>query len=326
MKRFYCNCEQPVFFENISCASCGCELGFDPKLIDMVSVSQDADGALHGADGTLYRHCRNRVERGICNWLLPAKKRGDLCLACATSIVIPNLDTVENLRLWGRLEQAKRRLFYSLLTLGLPFERSNYTRPLRFAFLEDQSRNPHVAETYVATGHHDGQITINVAEADDAARHAIREQMREHYRTLLGHFRHEAGPEFFDLFGDWRTDYGAALERYYATDPGVAAASDFISAYASAHPLEDWAEIFAHYLHITETLETAAWALPEIASQDDWLQRWMYLSLRLNELNRSLGAPHPYPFALSNRSIDKLRFIDRRVRQWAAATGRDIPT
>jgi hypothetical protein len=31
----------------------------------------------------------------------------------------------------------------------------------------------------------------------------------------------------------------------------------FISKYATSHPWEDWAETWAHYLHIMDMLETA---------------------------------------------------------------------
>ena len=33
---------------------------------------------------------------------------------------------------------------------------------------------------------------------------------------------------------------------------------DFISSYATTHPWEDWAETWAHYLHMADALETAA--------------------------------------------------------------------
>jgi hypothetical protein len=89
---------------------------------------------------------------------------------------------------------------------------------------------------------------------------------------LLGHFRHEVGHYFWDrlvatdphqleefrvLFGDDRQDYGEALKRHY--DEGAPAnwQDTYISMYATMHPWEDFAETWAHYLHIVDTLETA---------------------------------------------------------------------
>jgi hypothetical protein len=184
----------------------------------------------------------------------------------------------------------------------------------------------------VATGHVRGTITINLAEADDVARHGIREQMMERYRTLLGHFRHEAGHYYFDLlvpegpdrdefralFGDERGPYEPALEAYYRDGPPSDWSSRLVSAYAASHPHEDWAESFAHYLHIRDALETAVESgLLGTEGDTDWVVRWMSLAVTLNELNRSLGSDDPYPFVLAQPVAERLRFIDRRVRRAA---------
>ena len=123
----------------------------------------------------------------------------------------------------------------------------------------------------MVTGHADGVITLDLAESDDVHRERRRAELGEPYRTLLGHFRHEIGHYYWPilveragalercraLFGDERADYGEALERHYADGPPADWAERHVSAYATMHPWEDWAETFAHYLHIRDTLQTA---------------------------------------------------------------------
>jgi hypothetical protein len=171
--------------------------------------------------------------------------------------------------------------------------------------------------------------------------------MHERYRTLLGHFRHESGHYYFDrlvvdsewidefraLFGDERQDYGEALKRHYANGPASDWADRFVSSYASSHPWEDWAETWAHYLHMLDTLETAAscgLALkprkagePTIDSVtvpartdtfEDTLHDWFALTYVLNSLNRSIGMPDSYPFTLSTPVLEKLEFVHKVVR------------
>jgi hypothetical protein len=230
------------------------------------------------------------------------------------------------------MEEAKRRLLYSLLSLKLPITGA---QALKFRFLEDHRRNPDVFEQFVTTGHQDNTITINIAEADDAARHQAREQMHELYRTVLGHLRHESGHFFFSiltatperldecraLFGNEGADYQAALSAYYANGPQANWNGEFISAYASSHPAEDFAETFAHFLHINDALESArAGGLigePAQTGPDGWIDTWIRLAITLNEVNRSLGSDDVYPFLLSAAVKRKLEFIDRLVRQQA---------
>ena len=336
MKRFFCTCGSPVFFESSYCLGCNRPLGFDPELLEMLSLelSQGGGYCAAGGHGTKeYHHCRNRIEHDVCNWLVPADAALNYCIACRINEVIPALSSGKNRVLWARLEAAKRRLIFSLLSLGLPLQLAG-AATLSFRFLEDQRNNPNVRESAVVTGHMGGTITINVAEADDSVRHAVREDMQERYRTLLGHFRHESAHfyfhpmvaiepatlgEFRGLFGDEREDYGAAMERYYGvTGDRVTWQGRYVSAYASSHPWEDWAETWAHYLHIRDTLETAAaWGVippPDtVRESDQWIDSWMDLSVILNELNRSMGTDDPYPFVLSELVADKLSFVHRRV-------------
>ena len=327
MRRFSCGCGQRLFFEDSDCLACLRQVGFSPRLMDFAP----ADGGGAG------RRCRNREDYGVCNWLVPPDDPADYCLACRMNRVIPNLATGRNLELWRRLEWAKRRMLYGVLRLHLPVTGVPGRPDLGFAFLEDQRDNPLVEEEFVMTGHRAGTITINLHEADDSRRHALREAMGERYRTLLGHFRHEIGHYFWDLiaaptpdafralFGDERADYQGALHRYYERGGASDHGGRFVSAYATAHPLEDWAETWAHYLHIHDGLETARenalGPAPLGQSWDAQITAWMEVALKLNELNRSLGTPDPYPFLLTSAVQAKLAFIHRGVEAWRRASG-----
>jgi len=330
MRPFKCHCGNPVFFENTACQNCQRQLGFDPDQMDLLALDQGYDGRLTTPEGKTYRRCSNFHRYYNCNWLLPGDDPQDLCFSCRLNDVIPALDRPGNLKLWSRMEEAKRRLLYSLLTFQLPLAGNH---ALRFKFLEDSRRNPDVYESFVTTGHWNNTITINIAEADDAARHAAREEMHELYRTVLGHLRHESGHFYFPLlttnfddleecrrlFGDERDDYQAALKRNYEEGPPTGWQQSHISAYASAHPAEDFAETFAHYLHITDALESARAGnlAPQAVDESDseWIDQWISLVITLNEVTRSLGEDDAYPFMLSENVKEKLRFIDQLVRR-----------
>lgn len=304
------------------------------------------------APAAAYRQCHNYAVENVCNWMIPADDDATLCRACQLTRTIPNLDASDesgndagkdlgkNRLYWYRLETAKRRLLYTLFALGLPVE-SRAEDPehgLQFDFLENTPDGEHVM-----TGHADGVVTLNVAEADDAQREKTRSELGEPYRTLLGHFRHEVGHYYFDRliagtrwlepfrrqFGDERADYGEALARHYETGAPPDWALQYVSAYATMHPWEDWAETWAHYLHMVDTLDTAASCglalVPETpheptltdqtpveeASFDNLMKRWFPLTYVLNSLNRSLGMQDGYPFTLAPPVIDKLRFVHR---------------
>jgi len=335
MKHFNCVCGNRVFFENTWCFHCGHSLGFDPARKDMVPMTESS-GRLVSGDGSHFRYCENHDLYGNCNWLLPGESGDSRCLSCSMNRVIPSLSKPSNLLLWTRVEEAKRRLIYSILRYGLPLE-SRGTR-LNFRIMEDQRSNPDVLESFISTGHLDGTITINVAEADDAERHAIQEQLLERYRTVLGHLRHEAGHFYFGvlvhrdllescraLFGDERENYEGALERYYANGAAADWPEHYVSAYASAHPAEDFAETFAHVLHIDDALESARATgmapASEAVSGGTWLDQWVNLAITLNEVLRSLGSDDPYPFVITDAVRGKLEFVSRLVNQPAAPGG-----
>lgn len=352
MKTFHCNrCQQLVFFENVRCERCDALLGYLSD-IGEISAFEDADAgrwrSLHPrAGGALYRQCHNYAVENICNGMVPAEAPDTLCRACQFTATIPDLRVPDNRFYWYRLETAKRRLLYTLTALGLPLHtrREQPETGLAFAFLEATPQGQ-----AVMTGHDRGIITLNIAEADDAARERARTALGEPYRTLLGHFRHETGHYFFDRliagthwlplfrrrFGDERADYAAALRTYYDSGPPADWPQTHISAYATMHPWEDWAETWAHYLHMVDTLDTAVScglvlrpdhpqepALTdqtpvEAAGFDSLMQRWFPLTYVLNSLNRSLGMPDGYPFTLATPVIDKLRFVHRVIAASAA--------
>lgn len=318
MRNFRCACGQTLFFENTRCMRCGEPVGFDPAGFFMAPAG--------GGEADAAPLCRNAVDHGACNWFAADGASG-YCVSCELNQTIPDLTAGRRRQWWRRMECAKRRLIYSLLRLRLPVAgKRRDERGLAFAFIEDKRTNPGVPEDHVNTGHLDGLITINIAEADDVNREMTRQATGELYRTVLGHLRHESGHYYFgrlvagagrverfrELFGDERADYGEALGRYYADPP--AADPDLISLYAQAHPLEDWAEVWSHYLHMVDTLETAAdhgmrQGSARLDDIDGMLSRWSELSLALNALNRSMGLEDAYPFVLSDPTLEKLRFV-----------------
>lgn len=332
MKRLYCDCGTQAFFENRDCLNCGALLGFDPAAMAMRAVYPHGDGSWVAADGQAFRFCANGEQWQVCNWLCPDDSEHPLCFACQFNRTIPNLSLPGNLHRWWVLEQAKKRLFYTLLNLSLPLV-SGWRDPeygLLLDFLEDGRSRQEYAETFASTGFLGGVITINTLEADDVARTAVREEMNESYRTVLGHLRHESGhyfwsrlnpdaalrEEFLAVFGDESRDYGAALAWHYENGPPENWRRHYISSYASAHPSEDWAETWGHYLHIHDALETAA--AYQLTTEDPTrmdiesrINLWRDLSITLNELNRSVGRGDAYPFVINSQVASKLAFVER---------------
>lgn len=350
MKTFHCNhCSHLVFFENVRCERCESLLGYVPELAEISAFEDAGEGrwrSLHpGADGALFRQCHNYAVENVCNWMIPADSPDTLCRACQLTRTIPNLSAPDNRLYWYRLEMAKRRLLYTLAELGLDVKsaQEDPEHGLAFEFLEDGGDG-----SRVMTGHDNGLITLNIAEADDAHREEVRTAMGEPYRTLLGHFRHETGHYYFDqlvqndprwlepyreLFGDERADYGESLNAYYRDGAPADWQASYISAYATMHPWEDWAETWAHYLLIVDVLDTSTSyglaLLPddpseptltdrtpvEDASFENLIKRWYPLTYALNSLNRSLGMADGYPFTLAAPVVEKLRFVHRVIAQ-----------
>jgi hypothetical protein len=326
MRAFTCgHCGQLVFFENSLCLRCGTGLGFLPSQLDLVQSDQSG-----------LPRCANQ-SLAECNWLLDPGDDGPLCRSCRLTHARPADGDAAGLEAFAAAEAAKRRLLFQLLDLGLPFE----DRGLSFDLLTSRAAP-------VVTGHSDGLITIDLAESDDVRREQRRAELGEPYRTLLGHFRHEVGHFYWpilvagddelarcrDLFGDDREDYEAALARHYETGPPPDWGERHVSAYATMHPWEDWAETFAHYLHIRDTLQTAgAFGLfvggppqavdgslvaapaaePAAPTLETLIGDWLPLTYALNAVNRSMGRGDLYPFTLAPTVIDKLAFVHERV-------------
>jgi len=345
MKSFHCNhCDHLVFFESVSCVNCGRLLAYLPDRQSMGSLEAGENGTwlYRSTDGaqSSYRLCNNYSQHNVCNWAVPVGDEGDTCSSCRLTQPTPELAEQSQQQAWFKLETAKRRLVYNLQQLRLPLN------GLAFQFRAEAPGQP------VLTGHVNGLITINIAEADDAIREQRRANLQEAYRTLLGHLRHECGHYYWDrlisnsehldafrgLFGDERQDYSAALQRHYEQGAPANWQSSFISAYASSHPWEDWAECWAHYLHMIDVTETAASCGltlrprhpndPLLEPDPKLLRRrrfepvmdaWFSVTYVLNNLNRSLGQQDAYPFVLCDPTIEKLRFVHQVIEDHTSA-------
>lgn len=321
-------CDRPLFFDNDRCLADDTPVGFEPGTFAMVPLVQ----------GGAWARCAN-AELAGCNWVVPADRTGSLCTSCALTRTRPDDDDGQAHERFVEAEAAKRRLVAQLVDLGLPIVSfQDADDGLGFDLLSSRFDQ-------VMIGHEDGLITLDLAETDDAHRERVRAELGEAYRTVLGHFRHEVGhyywavlvrdagrlEEFRERFGDERADYGDALSSHHGGDGPQGWEDTHVSAYATMHPWEDWAETFAHYLHLRDTLQTAAETGVRVhgaevpggeappADVDDlsfeaMIPAWMALSTALNALNRSMGAADLYPFVLAPTVVDKLAYVDDLVR------------
>jgi hypothetical protein len=335
-----------LFFENSACLQCGLEIGYDVAGDHMVGLTSEAP----------FQRCENGLNYGVCNWVLPRGGSEKLCASCNLNRIIPDLAVAGNREAWHKIEVAKRRILYTLARLGLSpaSKKQDAVNGLAFDFLRPTPMAPQVL-----TGHEDGVITLNVEEAEDLEREKRRELLGESYRTLIGHFRHEIAHYYWDrffqgradndeimqgcreVFGDERADYMMSLQRHYSEGPIASAPGTFITPYASAHPWEDWAETWAHYLHMIDGIETArsfglnsdavpipftpfpkesvtlpaqlTWPKGEKAEFLELLHGWARLAPAINEVVASLGHPTFYPFVFSESIIRKFFFVHHMV-------------
>jgi len=336
MRDFICpRCGQRLAFENSQCLSCGSALGYSLDEGALLVIARGEDSEQGGAvDAGQYRLCANMFA-AKCNWLVRADGgvdgQGRLCSSCALTRTRPNDSDTAAMTAFATAEQAKRRLVAELVDLKLPIvgREDDPKYGLAFDLLSSQNEK-------IFTGHEDGLITLDLAEGDDVHREQLRVAMEEPYRTLLGHFRHEIGHYYYyrlvgwspdylsrgrELFGDAEADYQAALDRHYSEGAPAGWKSNYVSSYATMHPAEDWAETFAHYLHIRDTLDTAAafGFAPAGATFDrrvlgpsgfdTLVEMWLPLSWSLNMVNRSMGRDDLYPFVLAGPVLEKLRFV-----------------
>jgi hypothetical protein len=361
VRLFTCpQCTRVLFFENTVCTHCGQHVGYSVEARTLVAVPNDAAKASKpfaapapGARSARYLKCKNFSELDTCNWLVASSDNHPYCRSCRLTAGIPDLADAKNRSALLEIERAKRRLLYTLFALKLPVvsKQEDPEGGVRFDFLRGTDEKP------AMTGHDEGVITLNVAEAEAAFRENMREKLGEGYRTLLGHLRHEIGhyywnrlirgtpslPEFRERFGDDELSYEAALERHYGEGPPANWSERFVSAYATMHPWEDWAETWAHYLHMVDTLETAknhglslrvpgsrpgrrsgatiATDALVFGDYESLSRGWYALTIALNDLSRSMGVKDVYPFVLSPAVHDKLRFIHDVIRRCAGAQG-----
>jgi hypothetical protein len=335
MRSFSCpTCSRLVFFPNSECLNCHTALGFDPEPRTIVAVADRP-------------RCANAV-LATCNWVVADPGAfGGLCRCCRLTRTRPGDGDTEALAAFADAEAAKRRLVFELLELGLPVEPYDETTGSGLAFDLLSSRHEQVF-----TGHEDGIITLDLAESDDVHREQVRVDLGEAYRTVLGHLRHEIGhyywpllverdtgrlEDYRKLFGDETVSYAEELDRHYSQGPPPGWPDNYVSAYATMHPWEDWAETFAHYLHIRDALQTAAAfglsvqgpaAVPHDQAEplratpsehvgpepfDTIVSEWLALSYALNAMSRSMGKEDLYPFVLAPTVLEKLTFVHRLV-------------
>lgn len=335
---FNCQCGNILFFENTACVRCGTEVGYDCGTNSMLAI-QPENGV---------RRCHNGLQHQVCNWVVANGAEGELCPACQLNRTIPDLSMVENLENWRQLEAAKRRALHTLRRFNLfPKSKIHYAGGLMFDFLMPTKEAP------VLTDHRDGVITVNLREADDSYREKQRHQLGEPYRTLIGHFRHELGHYFWDRFfrqrpegdpllqefrekfGDERMDYATALKQHYEKGAVADWNLNHVSAYATSHPWEDWAETWAQYLHMQDGLESIrafGWnTAPMIPftpfTEEDIfgqgtqadpqfltdLNEWTKILPVVNEMAAGLGHPNFYPFIFSSGNARKLYSVHHTI-------------
>lgn len=341
MKIFKCgHCNHALYFENFSCENCGHLSGFRDLDRKMLTFDPLGDVLISDREQVEYKYCKNK-EFNACNWVLQKNNPEDYCNACLLNRTIPNLTDLDNFEKWENLEIAKHRLVYQLQKIGLAIpSKLRDVNGLCFDFVAQQN-NPNLM-----TGHDNGVITILLREADSVLREQMRKQFLEPYRTLIGHLRHEVGHYFWDrlvytnptvleefrtIFGDERRNYGEALQLYYKVGAPSKWETSFISKYATSHAWEDWAETWAHYLHIMDMVETAyffgvhvnpikkskelktkvTFDPYTIVDFDVIIKTCRPLSFAVNSINRAMGVPDVYPFTITETVVDKLKFIHR---------------
>ncbi|MFZ3268075.1 MAG: putative zinc-binding metallopeptidase [Mycobacterium sp.] len=348
MRDFHCpNCGQRLTFENSTCLSCDSALGFSLSEMALLVIAKGDESDHAGfVDANAYQLCGNR-NLAECNWLIRVDAPGGLCTSCALTVERPHDGDTAGLAEFARAEGAKRRLIAELYELKLPIvgRDEDPDHGLAFRLLSSAHEN-------VMTGHDNGVITLDLAEGDDVHREQLRVEMDEPYRTLLGHFRHEIGHYYYyrlvapstefvarfnDLYGDPDADYQAALDRHYSEGAPEGWKKNFVSSYATMHPAEDWAETFAHYLHIRDTLDTSAWCglAPATATFDrpalgpsafpNIIDLWLPLSWSLNMVNRSMGHDDLYPFVLPVAVLEKMQFIHTVIEEVTAPSAKPDP-
>lgn len=341
MKIFQCgNCNHSMFFENKTCENCGHLSGFRASDRMMLTFKPKVNTLISDREQAEYKYCKNK-EYDVCNWVIEKNNPEEYCSACQLNRTIPNLSDTSNFEKWQHFEVAKHRLIYQLQKIGLALpSKLRIEEGLCFDFVAQQN------DPSLMTGHANGVITILLREADSVKREQMRKKFSEPYRTLIGHLRHEVGHYFWErlvetnpnvlsqfrtVFGDERSDYGEALQTYYSIVEAGNWQDSFISKYATSHPWEDWAESWAHYLHVMDMVETAYFfgvnvkpigvkkAMKAKVTFDPYtiedfnliVKTCVPLSFAVNSINRSMGIPDVYPFVITPVVVEKLKFIHK---------------
>tara|TARA_R110002167_G_scaffold247108_3_gene452679 strand:- start:328 stop:1371 length:1044 start_codon:yes stop_codon:yes gene_type:complete len=339
MKVFECgHCNYPLYFENDSCENCGHACGYRDHDRKMLTFDTLKGSLISDREKIAYKYCKNKIYE-VCNWILEKNDPQDYCRACQLNRTIPNLSDGKNFPKWQNLEIAKHRLIYQLQKIGLDLpSKITHKDGLCFDFIAKRN-NPKIM-----TGHANGVITILLKEADSVSREQMRMQMQEPYRTLIGHLRHEVGHYFWErlvfshhevlmafrsIFGNEEQSYSDALQTYYKNGAPSDWRDSFISKYATSHPWEDWAETWAHYLHIMDMVETAHFFRLSVNPVEDMenmnaeatfdpytikdfetiINTCVPLSFAVNSINRAMGIPDVYPFVITRKVKVKMKFI-----------------
>lgn len=339
MKIFQCgHCEHPLFFEDYTCENCGHLSGYRDSDRKMLTFDPSRPNLISDREKIEYKYCKNN-EHNVCNWITEKDNPHEYCRACQLNRTVPNLSDGDNFEKWKNLERAKHRLVYQLQKIGLDLtSKMSNDNGLCFNFIVKQQNSN------IMTGHANGVITILLREADSVFREQIKKQLQEPYRTLIGHLRHEVGHYFWQqlvfgdsavlekfraIFGNEQMNYSDSLQRYYKNGAPDDWQKSFISKYATSHPWEDWAETWAHYLHIMDMVETAHFfglkVRPSkmskemrakvtvdpytIAEFGKVVGTCVPLSFAVNSINRAMGIPDVYPFVISPAVVEKMTFI-----------------
>lgn len=351
MKQFHCNCGARIFYENSQCVSCHSELAWCPACNTLRPLTQNEYGQYFCAEPSCslpLTKCYNYEVEHVCNRSI-ANIDGSLsqpvfCDYCRFNETIPDLSLEANRKKWHRIELAKRRVLYTLDLLGLPYGNTadNIYPPLSFDFKGDVIEKQNFwrwmeNNERVYTGHANGKVTINIKEADDVEREKARVSFEEAHRTIIGHFRHEMGHYFWDLlvlgqceeacidvFGDHNNPgYASAMDQYYTDGPKQGWESHYISAYATMHPWEDFAECFATYLDMVSVLDIAKNELPGHvvdpvqASLPEMADKYAELGVLFNEINRAMGLIDLVPEVFTPGVLYKIQFVHNLLRNAA---------
>ena len=332
VRSFECDrCGSPAAFEAMRCEHCEASLGYVPgqQVVRALLADSEPAALYDESDGRTLWRCLNAAWG--CNWMVPATGGGMWCRSCRLTRGRPDVARPDAIEAWMRAEADKRRLVHQLDVLGLPIEVRSDEAPQGLVF-----DLVHLPGEPALTGHRDGVITLDLLEADDGHRDALRHQLDESFRTVIGHLRHEIGhhywarlvgqtdhiTQFRRLFGDERADDTDAIAEHYSTAGRARHDDGYISHYAGSHPLEDWAETFAHYLHILDANGTVTAHRLSIdghhcdgsaASMVEIVDAWRPVAEAMNAVAASLGSPPIYPFVLSDTVVDKLAFVHERV-------------